>query len=486
MSRRIVSGPARMAADAVATPSSRYPLRPRVDGDFDLTRLLAAARTSGQPMSRLEPYAGVAKAAMKLRLWDPQAAAAATAAGGPSVDTMTDGPSPLLDLRRGSAPRPADLQTLHAFETGPLLKPPVAERTAALTPAIARAWLTLAAHWVGVAAAIADLRFLNGACKLLGAVSVHEAAPALQDHIAAVARLVEGATFDLQLQLANRLGSPLEKVSGADPARAPQLHARGGSDHPAPRVMVLARAGSGSPAHLAKLTAAHGAPLAAICWYQPPGEPSGEAEQPSGYADAWYPPASHHATPAKPRLPADIPQIHARDWDQVAAAIDSHNADLALLAGMPIVPAAVLDRAGLGVVNVHNGALPTYRGMDAVAWAILNNDLIVCSLHRAAPGVDTGDVYAAAAVPLAPTGTLRARVKHTQLRLLAAAAAHVTATSALPAGAAQPTGLGRQFYRLHPHLKRALDASPYGQPPAEKGAADPAAESTGDPEEPPR
>lgn len=242
--------------------------------------------------------------------------------------------------------------------------------------------------------------------------------------------------------------------------------------------MVLARVGSGSPARLAKLTAGRGAPLAGICWYRSPGEATGEAEHPpSGYADAWYPPAAETPTPpASPPLPAHLLQLHPRGWDQVAAAIGSHDIDLVLLAGMPIVPAAVLDRARVGVVNAHNGALPTYRGMDAVAWAILNNDPVVCSLHRAVPGVDTGEVYAAAAVPLTPTGTLRARVKQTQLQLLSAAATHVTATGALPAGTAQPAGLGRQFYRLHPHLKRVLDASPYGQAPTESAASDPSAD----------
>jgi formyl transferase-like protein len=459
------TGPAPAAARAVVPQLSRYPLRPRIDGDFDLTRLLAAARTPEQTNAMAEPRVGAGEAAVALRLWDLKAAAATTAAGGPQVDTMTGAGPPLRGLRRGGPPLPADLQALHALETGPLLKPLVAERTAALTPAVARAWLTLAAHWVGVAAAIADLRFLNGACKLLGAVSVHQAAPTLQDHIASVAGLIESATLDLQLQLANRLPFPLEELGSAATAGAqPPAHpARPGGDGPAspPRVMILARGGSDSPAYLAKMTAAHGASLAAICWYQSSEESSDQADRPpSGYADAWYPPAGKPSTQAKPRLPKSLPQLHACGWDQAAAAIYSHDTDLVLLAGMPIVPVAVLDQARLGAVNAHNGALPTYRGMDAVAWAILNNDPIVCSLHRAAPGVDTGEVYAATAVPLAPAGTLRARVKHTQLQLLAAAAAHVTATGALPAGAAQPAGLGRQFYRLHPHLKRVLDISP--------------------------
>jgi hypothetical protein len=65
-------------------------------------------------------------------------------------------------------------------------------------------------------------------------------------------------------------------------------------------------------------------------------------------------------------------------------------------------------------------------------------------------------------VPVAPVGTLAARVKTTQLRLLLAGAAHVASAGVLPDLTPQPAG-GTQFYRLHPHLKRLLDASPYAR-----------------------
>jgi methionyl-tRNA formyltransferase len=159
-------------------------------------------------------------------------------------------------------------------------------------------------------------------------------------------------------------------------------------------------------------------------------------------------------------VPDSVPVTTAASWDQVMAAIRAVDADLVLLVGMPLVPARVLAAARLGVLNAHNGALPSHRGMDAVGWALLHNQPIVCSLHLARPAVDTGEVVAAHPVPLAPACTLAARVKTTQLRLLLAGAAHVAATGALPDVTPQPAA-GTQFYRLHPHLKRLLDASPY-------------------------
>jgi methionyl-tRNA formyltransferase len=132
-----------------------------------------------------------------------------------------------------------------------------------------------------------------------------------------------------------------------------------------------------------------------------------------------------------------------------------------ILAGMPVVPAAVLATARLGVINAHNGALPAYRGMDAVGWALLNGDSVTCTVHIARPAVDAGEVIADLGVPPAPAGTLRSRVKDAQVTLLLDAAAFTARHGRLPAAAPQRAGAGRHYYRMHPHLKRLLDASPY-------------------------
>jgi methionyl-tRNA formyltransferase len=131
---------------------------------------------------------------------------------------------------------------------------------------------------------------------------------------------------------------------------------------------------------------------------------------------------------------------------------------------MPIVPARILRIPPLGFLNAHNGALPHYRGMDAVAWALLNNDPVICTLHMARPTVDAGEILATAPIPFPPAQTLRDRVKAAQLELLLAAAAFTVLTGRLPDATPQPPTSGHRFYRLHPHLKRILDASPYATP----------------------
>ena len=130
---------------------------------------------------------------------------------------------------------------------------------------------------------------------------------------------------------------------------------------------------------------------------------------------------------------------------------------------MPVVPAPVLATARLGAINAHNGALPAYRGMDAVGWALLNNDPVVCTAYIARPAVDAGEVIAALPVPVSPAGTLKSRVKDAQVALLIAAAGLTAAHGRLPDASPQPPGPGRQYYRMHPHIKRLLDASPYAK-----------------------
>jgi hypothetical protein len=77
--------------------------------------------------------------------------------------------------------------------------------------------------------------------------------------------------------------------------------------------------------------------------------------------------------------------------------------------------------------------------------------------------VDAGEIIAALPVPASPAGTLKSRVKDAQVALLIAAAAFTAAHGRLPDASPQQPGPGRQYYRMHPHVKRLLDASPYAR-----------------------
>lgn len=71
-----------------------------------------------------------------------------------------------------------------------------------------------------------------------------------------------------------------------------------------------------------------------------------------------------------------------------------------------IIPAALLDEAPLGGINVHGSLLPRWRGAAPVAAAILAGDARTgVSIMRMDAGLDTGAVYAMRELPIAATDT---------------------------------------------------------------------------------
>src|ERR1043166_1554903 len=60
--------------------------------------------------------------------------------------------------------------------------------------------------------------------------------------------------------------------------------------------------------------------------------------------------------------------------------------------GAGIFPRKVIDLPGLQIINAHAGALPLYRNMNVVEWALFNGHPVVGTIHKIAPGIDTGDI----------------------------------------------------------------------------------------------
>lgn len=85
--------------------------------------------------------------------------------------------------------------------------------------------------------------------------------------------------------------------------------------------------------------------------------------------------------------------------------VESHNSDaaLSLIRSLKInclfnggtprkLSATVLGSVKHGVLNVHPGLLPAYRGCSAVEWAIYNDDKVGNTAHFMGEGYDTGPV----------------------------------------------------------------------------------------------
>ncbi len=66
----------------------------------------------------------------------------------------------------------------------------------------------------------------------------------------------------------------------------------------------------------------------------------------------------------------------------------------------------MLEMPTLGTLNAHPGLLPRYRGVDVVAWAVLNGDPVGVSVHLVDAGIDTGRICRTRELPIHRGDTL--------------------------------------------------------------------------------
>lgn len=82
----------------------------------------------------------------------------------------------------------------------------------------------------------------------------------------------------------------------------------------------------------------------------------------------------------------------------------------------------LLDVFPLGIVNLHNGPLPEYRGANVLQWSIISGAAeTAVTLHYVDAGIDSGPVIDAIRVPIEPIDTaltLRARLSVAGAELL--------------------------------------------------------------------
>lgn len=130
------------------------------------------------------------------------------------------------------------------------------------------------------------------------------------------------------------------------------------------------------------------------------------------------------------------------------------NVDLMILGGAPIMKAPVLRVPTMGTLNAHQGALPRYRGMNVIEWALLERCPPMVTVHFVDPGVDTGDIVRVEPIPVEPGDDLQAikrRSSALQSRLLAETVVQAT-RGPLPRKSQAATD-GKQFYAMHPCLR---------------------------------
>jgi len=100
------------------------------------------------------------------------------------------------------------------------------------------------------------------------------------------------------------------------------------------------------------------------------------------------PPALDH-----PELVREVPHIN---HPQVIQLADKLKPDLIAVFGTSLIRGELLHKGRLGMVNLHGGLSPEYRGSDCTFWALYNREpeKIGCTIHYIDAGIDTGRLIA--------------------------------------------------------------------------------------------
>lgn len=96
---------------------------------------------------------------------------------------------------------------------------------------------------------------------------------------------------------------------------------------------------------------------------------------------------------AREDILVEIPHINHPD---VLALTEQHNPDIIAVFGTSLIRGSLLEKGRLGIVNLHGGLSPNYRGADCTFWALYNGEpnQVGCTLHFIDAGIDTGNLIA--------------------------------------------------------------------------------------------
>ena len=94
-----------------------------------------------------------------------------------------------------------------------------------------------------------------------------------------------------------------------------------------------------------------------------------------------------------PELVKEVPHIN---HPEVVRLADELKPDLIAVFGTSLIRGELLQKGRLGMVNLHGGLSPEYRGADCTFWALYNGEpeKIGCTLHYIDAGIDTGRLVA--------------------------------------------------------------------------------------------
>ncbi len=96
---------------------------------------------------------------------------------------------------------------------------------------------------------------------------------------------------------------------------------------------------------------------------------------------------------ARSELVRWVPHIN---HPSVVALADELDPDVIAVFGTALIRGPLLERGRLGMLNLHGGLSPEYRGADCTFWALYNGEpeKVGCTLHFINAGIDTGHLVA--------------------------------------------------------------------------------------------
>ncbi|NOQ17371.1 MAG: formyl transferase [Methyloprofundus sp.] len=94
-----------------------------------------------------------------------------------------------------------------------------------------------------------------------------------------------------------------------------------------------------------------------------------------------------------PQLVVSVPHINHPDVLKLA---EETQPDVIAVFGTSLIKGPLLKMGKHGIVNLHGGLSPHYRGADCTFWALYNGepDQVGCTLHFINEGIDTGKLIA--------------------------------------------------------------------------------------------
>ena len=95
----------------------------------------------------------------------------------------------------------------------------------------------------------------------------------------------------------------------------------------------------------------------------------------------------------RPDLVVSVPHINDPRVVELAERLAP---DLIAVFGTSLINGALLKQGRLGIVNLHGGLSPEYRGADCTFWALYNGEpeQVGCTIHFIDQGIDTGKLIA--------------------------------------------------------------------------------------------